>query len=240
MDIFRKSVLQFLPQQCFDEFFVDFNFFHAFCLKLAITKGLGIGIILGSVLVKVPQIVKILKAKSAEGINLFGVLLELMGVAASAAYCLANGYPFSSWGETFFLVIETAAIAFLILFYNQKKEGAYSFLIVFTTLCYILGSGFTPINILSFLQLASVPVVISGKLVQVVENYKNGHTGQLSAITVSLLFLGSSARIFTSIQETGDWLIIFNYISAAVVNFFLVFQMVLYWNVVPQKLKKSD
>lgn len=38
------------------------------------------------------------------------------------------------------------------------------------------------------------------QLIQATSNYHNGHTGQLSAISVFLLFAGSLARIFTSIQ----------------------------------------
>lgn len=38
------------------------------------------------------------------------------------------------------------------------------------------------------------------QLIQAVTNYRNGHTGQLSAISVFLLFAGSLARIFTSLQ----------------------------------------
>ena len=60
-------------------------------------------------------------------------------------------------------------------------------------------------------------VLPAGKIIQIVTNFKNGHTGQveqqnfvpaidfeichqLSAITVFLLALGAIARIFTSIQ----------------------------------------
>ena len=35
---------------------------------------------------------------------------------------------------------------------------------------------------------------------QVIANFRNGHTGQLSAVTVFMLAAGSLARIFTSIQ----------------------------------------
>lgn len=38
------------------------------------------------------------------------------------------------------------------------------------------------------------------QLIQVMSNFRNGHTGQLSAISVFLLFAGSLARIFTSLQ----------------------------------------
>lgn len=42
------------------------------------------------------------------------------------------------------------------------------------------------------------------QLLQAATNYRNGHTGQLSAITVFLLFAGSLARIFTSIQVSAS------------------------------------
>ena len=47
---------------------------------------------------------------------------------------------------------------------------------------------------------ANIPMIVLGKLIQAVKNFQNGHTGQLSAITVFLLTAGSLARIFTSIQ----------------------------------------
>ncbi|GLV38998.1 uncharacterized protein CBL_05997 [Carabus blaptoides fortunei] len=55
-----------LCQQCFDEYFVKFNFFDVPCFKSSLSKALGVGIIAGSLLVKVPQILKILNNKSGE------------------------------------------------------------------------------------------------------------------------------------------------------------------------------
>lgn len=58
------------------------------------SKGLGIGIIAGSILVKVPQILKILSSKSAEGINIYGVYLELFAITANFAYSYVMGFTF--------------------------------------------------------------------------------------------------------------------------------------------------
>lgn len=41
------------------------------------------------------------------------------------------------------------------------------------------------------------------QLLQAATNYRNGHTGQLSAITVFMLFGGALARIFTSVQVSA-------------------------------------
>ncbi|KAH9371199.1 hypothetical protein HPB48_006077 [Haemaphysalis longicornis] len=49
-------------------------------------------------------------------------------------------------------------------------------------------------------------------------NYRQGHTGQLSVITTALLFLGGLARIFTSLTETGDPLMVLSFSLATAVN----------------------
>ena len=65
-------------------------------------------------------------------------------------------------------------------------------------------------------------------------NFKNGHTGQ-PAITSFLLSLGAIARIFTSIQETGDQVLILTYVCSSFVNTVIALQVIWYWNVDPTK-----
>jgi len=61
-------------------------------------------------------------------------------------------------------------------------------------------------------------------------NYRNQSTGQLSAVTVFSLFLGSIARIFTSVQETGDNIIILTYATSSFANGMIASQILWYWN----------
>lgn len=77
-------------------------------------------------------------------------------------------------------------------------------------------------------------------MIQAAKNYQNGHTGQLSAVTVFLLFLGTLARIFTSIQETGDSIIILTFALAALSNGVLAAQVLYYWNVTNKFLLQKD
>ena len=67
------------------------------------------------------------------------------------------------------------------------------------------------------------------QLIQARANYKNGGTGQLSGITVFLIFAGSLSRIFTSIQETGDQLVVFMYICSSTFNG-LIFSQIIYYS----------
>lgn len=68
------------------------------------------------------------------------------------------------------------------------------------------------------------------QLIQAVANYRQGSTGQLSAVTVFLLTGGAAARIFTSIQETGDSMMILTYVVSTFVNCVIALQVIYYWN----------
>jgi len=61
---------------------------------LVLSRFLGVGIIAGSVAVKVPQIVKIYRAKTGQGVSLSGQMLEIFGGTAMAAYSYASLFPF--------------------------------------------------------------------------------------------------------------------------------------------------
>lgn len=79
------------------------------------------------------------------------------------------------------------------------------------------------------------------QLIQARTNYSNGSTGQLSAVTCFMLFFGALARIFTSIQETGDTTMIIMYICSSLANGIIVAQVLYYWNVdakSKEKIKK--
>jgi len=230
-DVAKKAMLFLMSEKCFDNYFQEFNFLDAPCFKALLSKGLGIGIIAGSVLVKVPQILKILNNKSAEGLSLLSVLLDLMAITFHMSYSFVSGFPFSAWGDGTFLALQTAAIAALIFFYGHRSATrSLVFTIFYSAAVYVLMSGITSKSFLWTAQGFNVPILLVGKLSQAVTNYKNGSTGQLSAATCFMLFFGSLARIFTSIQETGDSMMITIYCVSTSANAVIVAQVLYYWN----------
>ncbi|XP_026871346.2 mannose-P-dolichol utilization defect 1b isoform X1 [Electrophorus electricus] len=241
MDPLKDILVNYLmPEKCYDEFFLHFNFLHVTCLKIIISKGLGIGIILGSVLVKLPQILKLIGAKSAEGLSFKSVLLELFAITGTMAYSIANSFPFSAWGEALFLMFQTIAIGFLIQHYRGSTIKGLGFLVIFFALLAVLISPFTPMSVVTTMQASNMPAIIFGRLIQAGTNYSNGHTGQLSAISVFLLFAGSLARIFTTVQETGDSLMVLTYIISSCCNGLIAAQVLYYWNARPALKKKTE
>ncbi|KAL1493985.1 hypothetical protein ABEB36_009662 [Hypothenemus hampei] len=228
-EAFRRVALLLFTPKCFDNYFLDFNFTDVVCFKTTLSTGLGLGLILGSILVKVPQILKIVRSRSAEGISIFGVSLELTAIIIYMSYNFVKRFPFNSWGDTFFVGVQTLIIGALVLFYSGKIFQALLYIAFVLVVCFILMGGLTPVDILWTLTSINIIIIVAAKLVQATTNYKNGHTGQLSAVTLILLLAGSCARIFTSIQETGDPITILTYVASTSVNALLVFQLIYYW-----------
>lgn len=231
----------FMPESCYDEFFLNFNLLDVPCLKIVLSKGLGIGIILGSVMVKLPQILKLMGAKQAEGLSFESVLLELLAISGTMAYSISNKFPFSSWGEALFLMLQTVTIGFLIQHYRGRSSRGLLFVVVYLALLALLLSPTTPSAVVTAMQASNMPAVIVGRLIQAATNFRNGHTGQLSAISVFLLFAGSLARIFTSMQETGDTLMALTYVISSSCNGIIALQVLYYWNSssAPKKSKRK-
>merc|ERR1719476_956211 len=132
--------------------------------------------------------------------------------------------------------LQTSIIAILILWYGGNTFSTILFSAIYgATVLAITQPGLVPEEVLWYGQAANIPMIVIGKLIQAITNFKNGHTGQLSAITVFLLTLGSLARIFTSIQETGDQIVILTYVCSSAVNCIIALQVLVYWNSAAKK-----
>ena len=75
------------------------------------------------------------------------------------------------------------------------------------------------------LNLAQAPLVLAARVPQIVANFQQGHTGQLSLITYLLNVAGSGARAFTVVQELDDKMVLASALSSFVQNAVLVAQI---------------
>lgn len=137
-------------------------------------------------------------------------------------------------------MLQTLTICFLVMHYRGHTAKGTAFLACYALILLVLLSPLTPTAVVTLLQASNVPAVVVGKLLQAATNYHNGHTGQLSAVTVFLLFGGSLTRIFTSIQETGDYLMAGVFVVSSLCNGLIAAQVLFYWNAqAPQEQKKE-
>ena len=93
---------------------------------------------------------------------------------------------------------------------------------------------------MSVLQASTIPIFVASRIPQIMQTYSSGHTGQLSALTVMLVWLGSVARVFTTLQEVKDGLLLIGFASAAFLNTIIAGQMVYYWKSKPLKKSKAE
>ena len=66
------------------------------------------------------------------------------------------------------------------------------------------------------------------QVLQAWKTYVAKCTGQLSLLSYLMMLAGTLARIYTSIQETGDTMVVLIYVTAAACNTLLVAQLVYY------------
>jgi len=237
---FTPLVLMFLSEDCHDTFFLEFDFFDAPCLKMAISKALGIGIILGSAMVKIPQILKLMNAKSAVGLSLNALLMEMLSITFTMAYSVHKEFPFSAWGECCFMSIQNLIIVVLVFVYGQSFSTALFFVPSYLGLNYLLCSAATPMALVMKLQQSTLVILMISRFLQIWENFSNGHTGQLSMITTVMLASGSLARVFTSIQETGDVNMVLQFVLACSLNCLILGQIMWYWDASKGKKTKAE
>jgi len=160
-------------------------------------------------------------------------LLETLSCSINFAYNYRSGNPFITYGETLFLTLQNLVIVGLVgLFRKQGMQlallvGVYAILmsgLVYPDLYPIDGVW------LNYLQVATIPISAASRLPQIMKIWSSGRTGQLSIITVFMTALGSMARLFTTLNETGhDQLLLVGYGTSALLNAIIALQMVWYW-----------
>lgn len=233
---------------CYKALIMDVDpFTHQECLKLAVSKALGIGIISASAIVKVPQLIKLLQSRSSAGISFLSYLLESAAYLISLAYNVRLGFPFSTYGETSLILIQNIAIAAAVLHFRGQPAGAALWVAGLAAAGYALfaSSGIGGAELINMKQLAMLQagagvLGVASKVPQILTIFQEGSTGQLSAFAVFNYLAGSASRIFTTLAEVPDPLILYGFVAGFALNALLAAQMVYYWNSAPAaKPKKS-
>ncbi|KAL8989892.1 MAG: hypothetical protein Q9169_008255 [Polycauliona sp. 2 TL-2023] len=200
------------------------------CLSLAISKLLGLGIITLSSVVKIPQIINLLNAKSGKGISLLSYLLETASYLVTLVYGIRMGFPFTAFGETALISIQNLIICVLVFVFSGRTVAASVFVgAVGVGVWALLDKGVVGMEMLGWMQAGAGAVGVASKGPQIWANWERGGTGVLSAFTVFTYLAGSLSRIFTTIQEVDDKLILYGFVAGFALNAVLAAQMVLYW-----------
>lgn len=103
--------------RCTDTLFAPLQ--DAQCGKQVLSACLSIGVLVGGSLVKLPQLIKILRAQSVEGLAEMSVFVEAISSSIFVSYNVLEGHPFATWGEMLFVSLQN--LFSLLLFWRYRR-----------------------------------------------------------------------------------------------------------------------
>ena len=168
---FRGVLQTLLTPACYETLLVRYDLLHRACLARAASKALGLGIVVGSAIVKVPQIAKIWSARSAEG-SLLTFVLELVVHPISSASTTPTATP-QHVGEMAFLAAQGVVLVALILHFTQRTISA-------CLRAHRLAAGYILLRVArgraAGALLSTVVIFVVSRLPQIAANYRAGST----------------------------------------------------------------
>jgi len=237
----RDLGVSIIGKKCYTSLVEDLEVTDVECLKYSLSKGLGLGIVVGGSIMKVPQVLLIVSARSARGLSLPAYLMETLAYAITTAYSFRHDFPFSTYGENFFLTIQNTLITLLIIAFNRGRNASSKLV---ATTASAVGAGAAlyvlPKESLAMLQIATLPLSLFSKVPQIRQNARAQSTGQLSAVAVIAQVAGCLARLFTTAQEVKDPLIAGGFALALLLNIVLGAQMWMYWGKGEKIVEKQE
>ena len=93
------------------------------CLARLVAKLVGVCIILASCANKAPVIRNIVASGSVAGLSATAIYGEIILYSNAAFYNVLGGNPFSAYGETFTVLLQTMVVAVLFWMYGASNRG---------------------------------------------------------------------------------------------------------------------
>lgn len=196
-----------------------------------VTRFLNAAVLCGSCVVKLPQLGRIARARSALGLSEASFVIQALGYSLASCYAIIQRYPFEAWGESAIITLQAVGIVILIwifraetLHVSHRICGSIGWL----ALCaWLVSTGQNlPQNVISLVGLCPGGLFFVARVPQIMLNHQQGHTGELSVATHALQLLGCIIRIFTTLSQLGgDPVVLLGHGSAGGLNAILLWQM---------------
>lgn len=203
---------------------------------LIVSRFLSYTVVGMSVFMKLPQITAIFMTGNTKGVNLKTYWLESGSYLISFSYGYTHGYHISTYVETVLLVIQSAAIIVLVIYYDKKwtlENALYTSVALGLIVPTLMG--LIPHFLLSILLSLTLPLAVFSKLTQITTIYQIKSRGNVSILTWSLAAYGCFARLFTVYVELGDMQIFFNFFVSSMLNAVVVIMCFYYGDELQKK-----
>ncbi|XP_077885790.1 solute carrier family 66 member 3 isoform X1 [Ictidomys tridecemlineatus] len=164
---------------------------------------------------KLPQIYAQLAARSARGISLPSLLLELAGFLVFLRYQCYYGNPLLTFLEYPILIAQDVALLLCVFHFNGNMKQAAPYMAVFVSSWFILSLQKWIIdlamNLCTFISAAS-------KFAQLQYLWKVQDSGAVSALTWGLAAYTCATRIITTLMTTNDFTILIRFVIMLALN----------------------
>ncbi|XP_031828008.1 solute carrier family 66 member 3 [Nomia melanderi] len=178
---------------------------------------------------KIPQILNLLSAKSADQISLTSLLLELTSYTVTTNYNYTNDYSVLSYLEYPIILIQEYILIFLVLKYSNKIN---KFSILVTVLYFAISASFAlqfiPKVVLMFLEPMSTPISASSKVIQLHAIVRAKNADTVSPITWFISAFTNLTRVFTIWMDSTDLLLLGKFIISFSLSSSIMFAAIYY------------
>ncbi|GJQ84237.1 hypothetical protein Trydic_g2904 [Trypoxylus dichotomus] len=163
-------------------------------------------------LLKVPQILMLLKLKHARGINIIGLLMELFSYTVMFSYNFRSGYALLTYMEYPIILIQELVLIVIVVIY-KGYVNIYTFVLAqayFMTAAFFL-TGIIPREMLTFLVPLCTPIGASSKVVQLFEIIRLKNADSVSLLTWFISSFTNFTRIVTIFLDSADLSLLLNF-----------------------------
>mmetsp|Transcript_11452 Transcript_11452/g.26496 ORF Transcript_11452/g.26496 Transcript_11452/m.26496 type:complete len:362 (-) Transcript_11452:110-1195(-) len=174
-------------------------------LTLILSKALSAGVISGSLLGKLPQVYDVWRAKSAAGLSRVSIWMETASLGIQFAYNVVRQTPWYTYAEVPILFCQLLLLGFVAAYVDGELHMGIvtlgSFMIASTI---AMATRLVPVAATLTLYAVNALMGLGIILPQIILNFRNRSTGQLSFIVTFMTFCGTSARLYTTLVGVDD------------------------------------
>ncbi|XP_006624877.1 solute carrier family 66 member 3 [Apis dorsata] len=180
-------------------------------------------------ILKIPQILNLLTAKSANQISIVSLLLELTSYTVMTSYNFTNGYSVLSYLEYPIILFQEYILIFLVLKY-LNKINIFSILvsILYIAISISLAMQLIPKFVLTILAPLCTPISVSSKIIQLLAIIRAKNADTVSPITWFISAFTNLTRVFTIWMDSADILLLGNFIISVILSSSIMFFAIYY------------
>nr|XP_033791586.1 solute carrier family 66 member 3 isoform X1 [Geotrypetes seraphini] len=174
---------------------------------------------------KFPQIIAVMAAKSAQGVSLKSLLLELTGFLVFLRYQIYYNYPLETYLEYPILIAQDGILLLFVFYYTGSIKQALPYIAIYSAGWHLLAIQKwimdLAMNLCTFISASS-------KFAQLQSLWQTKNSGQVSALTWGLASFTCVTRIFTTLMTTNDLIVLVRFIVMLILNIWVTITVLQY------------